>query len=98
MSVSAHLYMGLAGIAVGRIGDFLPDPTGQYLVPQVEAPGRQVRVREENPSGQIPMPRLQGPGMSQSWGVPSPQLSYCPIALPTVQKPICLTASPSGGS
>lgn len=45
----AHLYVGLAEIAIGRIRDVLPDPTGQYLVPQVEAPGKQVRVREENP-------------------------------------------------
>lgn len=45
----AHLYVGLADIAIGRIGDVLPDPTGEYLVPQVEAPGKQVRVREGNP-------------------------------------------------
>lgn len=45
----AHLYVGLPGIAVGRIGDVLPDPAGEYLVPQVEAPGKQIRVREGNP-------------------------------------------------
>jgi hypothetical protein len=41
----AHLYVGLARMAVGRIRHLLPDPAGQHLVSQVEAPGEQVRVR-----------------------------------------------------
>lgn len=36
----AHLYVGLAEMAIGGIGDVLPHPAGQYLVPQVEAPGK----------------------------------------------------------
>ena len=38
-----HLHVRQAEVAIGRVRNLLPDPVGQYLVPQVDTPGKQVR-------------------------------------------------------
>lgn len=50
----SHLYVRLAGIAVGRVRNPLPDPLGNQLVSLAGAPGQQ------GPSGKHELPEPQG--------------------------------------
>ena len=85
-----HLHVWQAEVAIGRVRNLLPDPVGQYLVLQVDTPGKQVKSQGREARWRDTHAQMARSRMSQSSEASSPYpQSPFPPAKPSSVMPSC---------